>query len=153
MDRGPVIFTSVVSLPKDDKSDSEVNKSQLGNSQDYEGTAMLTMLQRKEGLKSNGQYAKVSRPKSICIYYESSTLRYLSRTSRWYYVVNPTDEGVIPRLLTMGLPGVPEDKRPTELSHGSPWPASWHRHRSPRLARKVQEACRTEQVRVRKEYM
>src|SRR3954463_16171049 len=51
---------------------------------------MLTMLQRKEGLKSNGQYAKVSRPKSICIYYESSTLRYLSRTSRWYYVANPT---------------------------------------------------------------
>src|SRR3954468_2221500 len=45
---------------------------------------MLTMLQRKEGLKSNGQNAKVSRPKSICIYYESSTLRYLSRTSRWY---------------------------------------------------------------------
>src|SRR3954470_6358901 len=42
---------------------------------------MLTMLQRKKGLKSNGQYAKVSRPKSICIYYESSTLRYLSRTS------------------------------------------------------------------------
>src|SRR3954468_14181782 len=33
---------------------------------------MLTMLQRKEGLKSNGRYAKVSRPKSICIYYESS---------------------------------------------------------------------------------
>ena len=29
---------------------------------------MLTMLQRKEGLKSNGQYAKVSRPKSICIF-------------------------------------------------------------------------------------
>src|SRR3954469_25777345 len=51
---------------------------------------MLTMLQIKEGLKSNGQHAKVSRPKSICIYYESSTLRYLSRTSRWYYVVNPT---------------------------------------------------------------
>src|ERR1041384_4296074 len=83
MDRGPVIFTSDVSLPKDDKSASKVNKSQLGNSQDYEGTAMLTMLQRKEGLKSNGQYAKVSRPKSIYIYYESSTLRYLSRTSRW----------------------------------------------------------------------
>src|SRR3954467_14150964 len=41
---------------------------------------MLTMLQRKEGIKSNGQNAKVSRPKSICIYYESSTLRYLSRT-------------------------------------------------------------------------
>ena len=65
MDRGPVIFTSDVSLPKDDKSASEVNKSQLGNWQDYEGTAMLTMLQRKEELKSNGQNTKVSRPKSI----------------------------------------------------------------------------------------
>ena len=31
MDRGPVIFTSDVSFPKDDKSASEVNKSQLGN--------------------------------------------------------------------------------------------------------------------------
>ena len=31
MDRGPVIFTSDVSLPKDDKNASEVNKSQLGN--------------------------------------------------------------------------------------------------------------------------
>ena len=31
MDQGPVMFTSDVSLPKDDKSASEVNKSQLGN--------------------------------------------------------------------------------------------------------------------------
>ena len=54
MDKGPVIFTSDVSLPKDDKSASEVNKLQRGNWQDYEGTAMLSMLQRKEGLKSNG---------------------------------------------------------------------------------------------------
>ena len=68
MDRGPVMFTSDVSLPKDDKSASEVNTSQFGNWQYYEGTAILTMLQTKEGLKSNGQYAKVSRPKSICIY-------------------------------------------------------------------------------------
>src|ERR1043165_3278438 len=29
-----------------------------------------------------------------------------------------TDEGVTPRLLQMGLPGVPEDRRPTELSPG-----------------------------------
>src|SRR4051812_49549821 len=42
---------------------------------------MLTMLQEKEGLKSNGQCAKVSRPKSNCIYYESSTLRYLCNIS------------------------------------------------------------------------
>src|SRR3954464_15270907 len=34
---------------------------------------MLTMLERKR-LTSNGQYAKVSRPKFNCIYYESSTL-------------------------------------------------------------------------------
>ena len=38
MDRGPVIFTSDVSLPKDDKSASEVKKSLLGNWKDYEGT-------------------------------------------------------------------------------------------------------------------
>ena len=36
MDRGLVIFTSDISLPKDDKSASEIKKSQLGNSQDYE---------------------------------------------------------------------------------------------------------------------
>ena len=84
MDRGPVIFTSDVSLPKDDKNASEVNKSQLGNWQDYERHHNANYAARKEGLKSNGQYAKVSRPKSICIYYESSTLRYLSRTSRWF---------------------------------------------------------------------
>ena len=85
MDRGPMMFTSDVSLPKYDKSSSEVNKSQLGNRQDYKRTAMLTVLQKeRKRLKTNGQYAKVSRQKSICIYYESSTLRYLSRTSRWY---------------------------------------------------------------------
>ena len=31
MDRGPMMFTSDVPLPKDDKRASEVNKSQLGN--------------------------------------------------------------------------------------------------------------------------
>ena len=48
MERGTMTFTSDVSLPKDDKSASEVNKSQLGNWQDYKRTAMLTMLQKKE---------------------------------------------------------------------------------------------------------
>ena len=47
MDRGPVMFTSDVSLPKDNKSAGEVNESHLGNWQDYEGTSMLTMLQKK----------------------------------------------------------------------------------------------------------
>ena len=55
MDRGPVIFTSDVSLPKYDKKASEVNKSQLGNWQDYEGTAKLTMLQKeRRGSKAMG---------------------------------------------------------------------------------------------------
>ena len=55
MYRGPMMFTSDVSLPKDNKSASEVNKSQLGNRQDYEGTAMLTMLQKKgRGSKAMG---------------------------------------------------------------------------------------------------
>ena len=54
MDRGPVIFTSDVSLPKDAKSASEVNKWQLGTWQDYEGTAMLTMQQEKKGSKAMG---------------------------------------------------------------------------------------------------
>ena len=55
MDRDPVIFTSDVSLPKDEKKASEVNKSQLGNGHDYEGTAMLTMLQERKGSKSMGR--------------------------------------------------------------------------------------------------
>ena len=55
MDRGLVILTSDVSLPKDDKSASEVNKLQLGNWQDYEGTAMLTMLQERKGSKAMGR--------------------------------------------------------------------------------------------------
>ena len=55
MDQGPMKFNSDVSLPKDDKSASEVNKSQLGNSQDYKRTAMLTMLQKKgRGSKAMG---------------------------------------------------------------------------------------------------
>ena len=58
MDRGPVIFTSDVSLPKDDKSASEVNKLQRGNWQDYEGTAMLTMLQERKGLEAMGRTPK-----------------------------------------------------------------------------------------------
>ena len=38
------------------------------------------------------------------------------------------DEGVTPRLLWIGLPGVLEDRRPTKIP---PWPAKWHRRRSP----------------------
>src|ERR1041385_3251224 len=46
----------------------EVNKSQLGDWQDYVRKPMLIMLQRKEEAQKHGPYAKTSRPKSICIY-------------------------------------------------------------------------------------
>ena len=45
MDRGPMMFTSDVSLPKDNKQLCWVNKLQLGNWQNYKRTAMLIMLQ------------------------------------------------------------------------------------------------------------
>ena len=78
MDRGPMMFTSDVSRL------CKVNKLQLDNRQDYGRKPMLTMLQRKEEAQKHGQYAKVGSRKSIYIYYESSTLRYLSRTSHRY---------------------------------------------------------------------
>ena len=58
MDRGPVIFTSDVSLPKYGKSASEVNKLQRGNWQDYEGTAVLIMLQERKGSEAMGKTPK-----------------------------------------------------------------------------------------------
>ena len=58
MDRSPVIFTSDVSLPKDDQKASKVNKSQRDNWKDYEGTAMLTMLQERKGSEAMGRTPK-----------------------------------------------------------------------------------------------
>ena len=49
MDRGPMMFTSDVSLPKDDKQLCWVNKLQLGNWQDYKRTAMLIMRKKARG--------------------------------------------------------------------------------------------------------
>src|SRR3954469_9241569 len=46
----------------------ELNKSQLGNLQDYVRKPMLIMQNRKEEAQKHGQYAKTSRPKSIYIY-------------------------------------------------------------------------------------
>ena len=45
MDQSPMMFTSDVSPPKDDKQLCWVNKLQLGNGQNYKCTAMLIMLQ------------------------------------------------------------------------------------------------------------
>ena len=44
MDRSHMMFTSDVSLPKDDKQVCLGKKLQLGNCQNYERTAMLIML-------------------------------------------------------------------------------------------------------------
>src|SRR3954466_3040784 len=81
MDWGPMKFTSDVSLPKDDKiamRGEQITAGQLTGLKTHRNANYAT---RKEKDQKHGQYAKVSRPKSICIYYESSTLRYLSRTS------------------------------------------------------------------------
>ena len=51
MDRGTMMLTSSVSIPKDSKQLCWVNKLQLGNLQNYEHAAMLIMLQ--EGKRLN----------------------------------------------------------------------------------------------------
>ena len=78
-------YTSDVCLPKNDKTDMQGKQITAGQLTVLRAqpNANYATKERKR-LKSNGQYAKVGRRKSICIYYELSTLRYLSRTSRWY---------------------------------------------------------------------
>ena len=49
IDRGTMVLTSSVSLPKDSKQLCWVNKLQLGNWQNYKCTAMLIMLQKVKG--------------------------------------------------------------------------------------------------------
>ena len=54
MDWGPVMFTSDVSLPKDDKTamrGKQITAEQLTG---LKGTAMLIMLQRKEEAEKHG---------------------------------------------------------------------------------------------------
>ena len=85
MDWDPMTFTSDVYLPKDDKRvmrGKQITAGELTRLKTHRNANYAT--KERKRLKSNGEYAKVSRPKSICIYYESSTLIYLSRTSRWY---------------------------------------------------------------------
>ena len=84
MDRGPMKFTSDVSLPKDDKIAMQGKQITAGQLTGLRAQTNANYAAKKEEAQKHGQYAKVSRPKSICIYYEYSTFRYLSRTSRWY---------------------------------------------------------------------
>ena len=78
------MFTSDVSLPKDDKMAMHGKQIIAGQLTGLQAQTNANYAAKKGRGKKHGQYAKVCRPKSICIYYEPSTLRYLSRTSRWY---------------------------------------------------------------------
>ena len=68
MDRGPMKFTSDVSLPKDDKiamPGEQIIAAQLTGLKMHRNANYAT---RKEEAQKHWQYAKTSRPKSICIY-------------------------------------------------------------------------------------
>src|ERR1041385_3746886 len=69
MDRGPMMFTSDVSLPKDDKIAMQGKQITTGQLTGLYTQTNLIMLQRKEEAQKHGQYAKTSRLKSICIYH------------------------------------------------------------------------------------
>ena len=68
MDRGPMKFTSDVSLPNYDKIAmlaEQIIAGQLTGLKTHRNANYAT---RKEEAQNHGQYAKTSRPKSICIY-------------------------------------------------------------------------------------
>src|SRR3954468_11848211 len=68
MDRGPMKFTSDVSLPKDDKTTmpgEQITAGQLTGLKMHRNANYAT---RKLEVQLYGQYAKTSRPKSKCIY-------------------------------------------------------------------------------------
>ena len=69
MDRGPVMFTSDVSLPKDDKTamlGKQIIAGQLTGLKTHRNANYAT---KKKEAQKHGRYAKISRPKSNCIYY------------------------------------------------------------------------------------
>ena len=68
MDCHTLRFTSDVSLPKDDKiamQGEQIIAGQLTGLKTHRNAKYAT---RKEESQKHGQYAKTSRPKSICIY-------------------------------------------------------------------------------------
>src|SRR3954471_23076014 len=68
MDRGPMKFTSDVSLPKDDKTAMPGEQIILGQLTGLKTHRNANYATRKEEAQKHGQYAKTSRPKSIYIY-------------------------------------------------------------------------------------
>ena len=69
MDRGPMMFTSDVSLPKDDKTAKRGKQITAGQLTGLCAQTNANYAARKVEAQKHGRYAKVSRPKSICIYY------------------------------------------------------------------------------------
>ena len=68
MDRGPMMFTSDVSLPKDDKTTMLGEQITVGQLTGLKTHRNANYARRELEVQSYGQYAKTSRPKSICIY-------------------------------------------------------------------------------------
>ena len=68
MDRGPMTFTSDVSLPKDDKKAMQGKQITAGQLTGLKMHRNANYATKKEEAQKHGQYTKVSRPKSICIY-------------------------------------------------------------------------------------
>ena len=75
---------------------------------------------------------------------DSRTYTKKLRVNLYVYSCTIPDEGVTPRLLLTGLPGVPEDKK----AHGSyrldsPWPTRRHRRRESSTNKEGAGTCRT----------
>src|SRR3954470_1258102 len=68
MDRGPMKFTSYVSLPKDDKTAMRGEQITVGQLTGLKTHRNANYATRTEEAQNHGQYANTSRPKSICIY-------------------------------------------------------------------------------------
>ena len=84
MDRGPMKFTSDVSLPKDDKTAMQGEQITAGKLIGLKTHRNANYATRKEEDQKHGQYTKTSRLKSICIYSLIIHLKISIKTSRCY---------------------------------------------------------------------
>ena len=64
-----MMFTSDVSLPKDDKTAMRGKQITAGQLTGLRAQTNANYATGKLEAREHGQYAKASRPKSICIYY------------------------------------------------------------------------------------
>ena len=68
MDLGPMMFTSDVSLPKDDKIAMRGKQITAGQLTGLQTQTNANYAIKKRRAQKHGRYIKTSRPKSICIY-------------------------------------------------------------------------------------